>query len=230
MSFSDKAIYKLFKAELTYSQTGEDKILSHLFNSLGKSRISYLDIGTNHPVMNSNTYLFYKKGSRGVCVEPNPELCKIIAKARPGDKCLNLGIGMTNKDQADFYLMSSHTLSTFSKEDAQNLDKGGNYKIKKVLQIPLKSINSIVKENFTSPIDLVSIDVEGWNEDIVESFDFNANRPFCFCVETLSYTEDNSGIKLERIFDIFRRNDYRVYADTNLNTIFLDNKSNIKAK
>ena len=225
MSLTDRLLFKFFKIERSYSQTGEDKILSNLFNSFGRLKISYLDIGTNHPMMINNTYLFYKRGGQGVCVEPNPEMCKLIRKIRPGDTCLNLGIGADADDSAKFYLMSSHPLSTFSKEEAMELDAVGKYTIKEILTVPVKNINAIIEENFDAPIDLVSIDVEGWNEQIVRSFDFSRSRPFCFCVETLTFADDNSGQKLDGILEVFRENNYSVYADTHINTIFLDNEA-----
>ena len=222
MSIIDRAIYKFFKAERTYSQAGEDRILSFLMNAYGKTKISYLDIGTNHPKMGNNTYLFYRNGGQGVCVEPNPELCREIEKQRPRDKCLNIGMGIDDRTAADFYLMSPNVLSTFSKEEAEELDAGGKYKIEKVLKIQLRNINAIIRENFQKPIDLVSIDVEGWNEEIVRSFDFTAARPFCFCVESITFSEDHSGKKLTGIFETFEKNNYRIFADTHLNTIFVD--------
>jgi FkbM family methyltransferase len=223
MTLIDRAIYKFFKAERTYSQAGEDRLLSFLFNSFGKSRIRYLDIGTNHPLMGNNTYLFYRAGGHGVCVEPNPGLCAMIRKSRPRDVCLNVGLGTDAERLADFFVMSSHVLSTFSKQEAEDLDTEGKYKIKEVLKIPVKNINSIVNENFEGPIDLVSIDVEGWNEQIVESIDFDLWRPFCFCVETITFSETHTGKKLDAITEKFSANGYSVYADTHINTIFLNN-------
>jgi len=124
----------------------------------------------------------------------------------------------------DFYVMSSHTLSTFSKEEAEKLHAAGQYKIEKVLTMPVQSINSIIAEHFNQAPDLVSIDVEGWNEEIVESFDFSKSRPYCFCVETLEFSELNDGKKLARINQVFEANGYKVFADTCLNTIFVDNE------
>ena len=222
MKLIDQVIFKFFKTERTYSQAGEDRLLNFLFNSYGKAHINYLDIGTNHPLMGNNTYLFYRNGGQGVCVEPNPQLCAQIKKRRRRDTCLNIGLGTDGDRVADFYVMSSHVLSTFSREEALELDSAGKYKITEVLKIPLKNINSIVKENFSSPIDLVSIDVEGWNQEIVESIDFNSWRPFCFCVETITFSETHEGKKLNDIIDRFKSNGYEVYADTHLNTIFVN--------
>ncbi|MBK7708124.1 MAG: FkbM family methyltransferase [Acidobacteria bacterium] len=142
-------------------------------------------------MINNNTYYFYRNGGSGVCVEPDPSLARLIRKVRPLDTCLNIGISVKDDDCADFYSMSSHTLSTFSEIDAINLEKGGKYRIEKILTLPVRNINSIIKENFDRPIDLVSIDVEGWNYEIIKSFDFSSTRPFCFCAETITFSENN---------------------------------------
>lgn len=223
MRLSDRILFKFLKIERTYSQTGEDRILCHLFNCYDKKNISYLDIGANHPIITNNTYLFYRLGGSGVCVEPNPELARLIKKYRSRDKCLNIGVGaQADGELQDFYCLNDHTLSTFSKEEATALDAAGKYKIVEVKQVPVRNINSIIDENFSAPVDLVSIDVEGWNEQIVASFDFTHHRPFCFCVETVTFSETNTEKKIMGIFDVFERNNYRVYADTHINTIFLD--------
>ncbi len=52
----------------SYSQAGEDRILWFLFKSLGIDRPRYVDVGANLPDVSSNPYLFYRNGSRGVCV------------------------------------------------------------------------------------------------------------------------------------------------------------------
>ena len=53
----------------------------------------YVDVGAYHPKLFSNTYLFYKKGWRGICVDPNPEVGKMFRLARPRDVFLNVGVG-----------------------------------------------------------------------------------------------------------------------------------------
>lgn len=52
---------------ISYSQFGEDLLAQEI---LGYERcdIFYIDIGAFHPISKSNTYIFYKRGSRGhVC-------------------------------------------------------------------------------------------------------------------------------------------------------------------
>ncbi|MBL4592444.1 MAG: FkbM family methyltransferase [Flavobacteriales bacterium] len=225
MAFKDKLIYKLFGAKLTYSQCGEDIIIDHILKNILKlDVIDYLDIGTNHPRHSNNTYKFYEQGYSGVCIEPNPDLVKLIRKERPRDKCLNIGVSLNEDSQTDFFIMNPHTLSTFSEKDAREFEKEGTHTISKIIKVKLSTINSIISENFEKCPDVISIDVEGLNEEIALSFDFNRYRPKIFCIETITYSDKNEGKRLNSIIDYLLNNNYKLYADTNINSIFLDNK------
>src|SRR4051812_3390905 len=108
------------KALPSYSQAGEDMIVDYLFNSFKITNPTYLEIGTNQPVLSNNTYFFYRKGYKGVCVEPDPEMYQFIKKKRPRDIVLNIGIGLNETTAADFYLFPGlvNGWSTFSEQEA----------------------------------------------------------------------------------------------------------------
>lgn len=209
----------------SYSQCGEDLIVAHVFEALQIKRPSYLDIGANRPKRLNNTYAFYRRGGRGVCVEPDPHLNRLFRLVRPRDICLNVGVGLTEETAADFYVMSSRTLNTFSREEAERYASYGTYSIKRVISIPLVPVNRIIAEHFGAAPDFVSLDVEGLDLAIVKSFDFSVWRPKIFCVETLTYVEDASERKLTEIIDAMVANGYFVYADTYINTIFVDRET-----
>lgn len=214
---------KYYRAAHSFSQCGEDLIINFIFeNHLKINRPSYLDIGAHHPTHLSNTYFFYQRGSQGVCIEPDPDLCEEIRKKRSRDVCLNAGVGISSETKADFYVMTAKTLNTFSKEEAERYQSYETQKIEKVLKIPLIPINETIQNNFKSCPNLVSLDVEGLDLDILKSFDFAKYRPEIFCVETLTYTEDKSETKITEINDLLASKEYMVYADTYINTIFVD--------
>lgn len=206
----------------SFSQSGEDLILKFAFWCLKIERPTYLDIGAHHAFYLSNTALFYEQGSRGVLVEPDPQLFSEIVKLRTGDLCLNVGIGTGNEEDADFYVMTSRTLNTFSKEEAQRYAQNGQQKIEAIIKIPLVNVNKIIKNNFNGSPNLVSLDTEGFDLAILKSFDFSNYRPEIFCVETITYTEDNTEEKINTIIDFMKSVGYMVYADTYINTIFVD--------
>lgn len=208
-------------AKVSYAQCGEDLILECLCRTLGIERVRYLDIGAHHPSYLSNTYHFYNSGGKGVCVEPDPSLFAEFPKKRPEDTHLNCGVGI-EPGEADFFVMSTSTLNTFSREEAERYQSYGNQKILKVLKMKLMTVNEIIGKHFDRCPNLVSLDVEGLDYAILKSFDFEKLRPEVFCLETLSYTEDKSERKLTEIIDLMHEKGYLTYADTYINTIFVD--------
>jgi FkbM family methyltransferase len=186
---------------VSYSQTGEDVIIDLLRDAKKINKFTYLDIGANHPVKFNNTYKFYEYGFTGVCIEPDPVLHKHLASFRKKDVCLNIGISDSNADAADFYIMDNNTLNTFSKEEAESLQKDKLASIQQIAKIPLYNINRVIEQYFKgeAPV-FINLDVEGLDEKIIRSLDFNKFRPYIFCIETVHYT----------------------VADTYINTIFID--------
>ena len=206
----------------SYSQSGEDRIVKFVLDALGISKPTYLDIGAHHPVRYSNTYLFYDNGCKGVCVEPNPRLFSRLQKARPKDVCLNIGIGGVHRDAVPFYELSADTLSTFSEAEAQRYVNKHGYQISRVVYVDVVTPGEIIQQYLQAPPDFVSLDVEGLEMEILKSFDLTKSRPAVFCVETITFEKDGSGMKLTNVVEFLTNAGYMVYADTYINTIFVD--------
>lgn len=208
---------------ITYAQTGEDIIIDFLIGAKKIKNFTYLDIGANHPVKFSNTYKFYEAGYKGVCIEPDPYVYSVLTKKRPKDTCLNIGIGSSASDKAELYIMNYPGLNTFSKEEAEAHEKNNHGKIKEIIQVPLKTVEQVIDENFSgkSPV-FVNLDVEGLDEAIIKSFPFHKYRPAIFCIETVNYTDDATSEKRKEIFDLMHAQGYKAFADTYINTIFIN--------
>lgn len=210
--------------KVSFSQSGEDLIVKRTLSKIGIKNPTYLEIGTNDPVLNNNTYLFYINGSRGVLVEPDPIFFKKIKRKRKKDVLLNCGVGISNEKNADFYIISNNSLNTFSKEEAEKIKSFGKDKIIKTINTPLISINEIIKKYFPNYPNFISIDVEGLDFEILKSINFNIYRPEVFCIETITFTQDNTELKREEIFKYMDQIGYMNFADTYINTIFVDKK------
>jgi len=208
-----------------YAQSGEDMIMAFIILHLKLQNITYLDIGCHHPYFLSNTAFFYENGATGVCVEPDPLLFKVIAEERKRDVCLNAGIGTSNQSSADFYIMSEKTLNTFSKEDAVRYESYGSKKIEQVIKVPLIRVNEVMEKYFNPCPTIVSLDTEGFDLEILKSIDFKKFRPQIFCIETITYTENGTEEKVFPILDFMKQNGYFVYADTYINSIFIDKQT-----
>lgn len=214
----------LFSSDkISYAQCGEDLIVSSVLDSLGVARPTYLDLGAHHPTYLSNTFFFYLWGGRGVCVEPDPLLFRGLHKKRGRDTCLNVGVGARTLPDAEFFLMSASTLNTFSQEEAQRLEADTPHRIVRAVWVPIVSVNQIIEEHFPACPHFVSLDIEGMDMEILRAFDFGRWRPPVFCVETLVFSERRSGAaKISDVAAFMDTQGYFVYADTYVNTIFVD--------
>lgn len=216
---------------ISYSQTGEDLIIDLVIDAKKWTEFTYLDIGANHPVLFNNTYKFYEKGFRGVCVEPDPHLHALLSKKRKRDTCLNVGVAGKPSEAVDFYIMDQPELNTFSGEEAAELVKNANgtLKLVKMVRIPLKTVEEIIDEHFhgKAPV-FINLDVEGFDEEILKTFPFARYRPALFCIETVHYTADATSEKRQEIFRLMEENGYESFADTYINTIFIDKQLNKK--
>jgi FkbM family methyltransferase len=209
----------------SYSQSGEDVITQMIFDYLGVKQPSYLDIGAWHPQVGNNTYLFYTKGSRGVLVEPNVALIPELKAVRPGDTVLNVGIGISEQKEADYYCMSVDQLNTFDKEEAERREAASKAKIMRVVKMPLVPINKVIEEHFRGKApDFISIDVEGLDVPIMRTLDFQRFRPKVICAETLIAFS----FKMEPdMTEFLSQKGYEARATTFPNTIYVD-KSLVK--
>lgn len=201
----------------SYSQEGEDIILSRLFE--GQKSGFYVDVGAHHPKRFSNTYLFYKRGWRGINIDAMPGSMTLFKRIRPLDINLELAIGMSST-LVTYYMFNEPALNTFSENlafeySAQN-DKFNIVQKRKMDQKELAHIferHLPEKEN----ISFMNIDVEGMEIEVLKSNDWSQYRPKVILVEMLSLSLQ---IALESEITRFLKNcRYGIFAKT-VNTFF----------
>jgi len=214
-------IFKQY-GKISYSQAGEDLLIDYIFRLRKIDKPSYLDLGANHPHSLNNTFLFYQRGARGVNIDANPDLIKLFHQHRPLDRNINIGVG-EKPGELEFYIISDPALSTFSKSEAQMQVTNGK-SIVDTIPVEIKTVGSII-DDYCGGIypDLVSIDVEGLDDVIISSMNFERSKPKVICLETVEYTIDGTGNKRTALIQQVIDKGYSVYADTNINTIFVEN-------
>jgi len=206
--------------KLSYSQCGEDLIVEFIFNQLGIYKPTYLDIGAHDPFYLSNTAIFYKKGCRGINVEPDINLYNKIIKHRQQDINLNIGIAEST-GYAEFYVMNVPTLNTFSADQVDLYKKEGGYFVAEIKNIKLDTVKNVIDYNNGVFPDFLSLDAEGVDEIVIKSINYS-NKPKVICVETLSFSNSGNGLKNNDIIEFLNDNGYFLYADTHINSIFID--------
>jgi FkbM family methyltransferase len=199
----------------TYAQFGEDLILLNIFHMLGIERPRFIDIGAHHPVHISNTALLYARGSRGVNIEPNPNLIAAFAQARPEDITLNIGVG-PHDGVLDFYMIDDHSgRNTFDRATAEAFVAAEpRHSIRTVQRIPVRALDAVVHEHCGGCYPhLLTIDAEGLDYPILEAAHFGPEGPVVICVET--------GDDSDRLSALMRERGYVPFVRTVSNAIYV---------
>lgn len=213
----------------TYAQSGEDAIAAYVLRFLQKSirEVTYLDLGANHAKELSNTYYFYINGARGVLVEANPELIDELMRVRPADVVLNVAVGEKDGETIDFYSLNGDGLSTISLESANAAcERNPDLYIKAKYEVETLTVNTILEKYFTEPPTILSIDLEGIEETVIQSLDFDRFSPWIIILENIPYTPllaiENREFKCA---DFLQSKGYTEYAFTGINSIFVLKKA-----
>ena len=174
-------IYKRYN--ISFSKSGDDIQLNKLIGQSGAG--VYVDIGCWHPVKASNTYYFYLRGWKGLCIDPNPKLKRLYDQIRPGDQFINCAIG-DSKELFKYYLLndpydSMNTLDyDFIKK--HNLES----QVKKTIDIQIHSLKDVLAKNISAGerLDFFDIDVEGFDLEVLKSNDWHTFRPKVIVIES----------------------------------------------
>ena len=168
--------------ELAFAQEGEDILLDRFLN--GQKRGFYVDIGCHHPSRFSNTKRFYLRGWQGINVDANREAMDLFSAQRERD--VNIWSAVGNEDTvADYFVMNGSALNTLDPDRVRYLKENTPYFLVETLKIPVRTLSSILDEYATDveEIDLLSIDVEGWDLKVLKSNDWARYRPIFLLVE-----------------------------------------------
>lgn len=212
--FKDKAQYSK-----TYSQQGEDRVIDFILKSKGIEKPFYLDIGANHPLYLSNTYYFYQQGGSGICIEPNIAFKDMYKKFRPRDILLSIGVTGGKTTELPYYVMDWHEFNSFDEVQAKEVEKhyAGKNNIKQKVTLPVVNINEVLQKHAKQKIDLLNLDVEGFDLDILQSYDFDKYAPGVICVEL---KDMKTGAQNEKIRDFLLSKGYVLSASNLINGIF----------
>ena len=147
----------------------------------------YVDIGAGDPNHGSVTRWFYLNGWTGVNVEPHPFLFPILDMWRPKDINLNCGVAQTAGAQT-FHKVEVDAmghgwgLSSFDPAAAAEAARLGHTVTR--LSVPTRTLAQIAEEHCCGrEIDLLKIDVEGYEKSVVLSADWTRFRPRVLCIE-----------------------------------------------
>ena len=203
--------------KISYSYGSVDLLLEHIFKN--QSHGFYIDVGCQHPVMNNNTYLFYKKGWNGINIDLDKKNIDLFNFYRKRDLNLNFAISSQEGERDLFFYHDKSAINTVEKSVA-------NYQraqVKEIKKVKTKTLNSIIENskfnNLT--IDFVSIDVEGHELDVIKGFDLKKYKPKVIIIEFLDLSLKKLEIKNLNIKNFLKSEIYQYMIDKNYTLVNL---------
>ena len=205
-------------SRISYSQTGEDSLISQYFED---ESFTYVDIGAGEPICGSNTYYFYRRGMRGILVDPLPANRILARVIRPRDVFIESLVGVGSGPRR-FWEFEAYEYSTMDPEVADRLKREGTIKVKKQKFVGMTSLQEIAKliPNPELPW-LLSVDVEGVDFSVIKSFDFKVSRPRVICIEDHGFIQNHRSEQ----HDFILRLGYRLESQTSISLIYIDSKT-----
>jgi FkbM family methyltransferase len=216
-----KSMFLDVHATKSYAQEGEDMVLQRIFGA--KARGFYVDVGAHHPKRFSNTYIFYKRGWRGINVEPNPASIRSFKRERPRD--INLQVGVSDvTGSATYYEFDEPALNTFDRATMDRL-RDTPYRLLGSTEVPLLRLDDVLRQHLPpqQEIDFLSVDVEGSDLSTLRSNDWGVFRPACVLAEALGAASVEEVLRGELASFMIQQR-YVLFAKT-MNTVFFLDRS-----
>jgi len=166
------------RLRFSYAQFGEDMIAEAL---LPEQDGFYVEVGAFHPVQFSNTYLFYRKGWRGIAIDPNQRFAEAFHRRRPGDITVQCAVDET-EGMAAFDIMSE--LGELDCLHSTNKSSSAEKPLRSI-QVQCRRLGSILDEHLPKgrQIDFLSVDCEHHDLQVLRSNDWTKYRPRVIAVE-----------------------------------------------
>lgn len=212
---------------LSFSQHGDDYLAWQLLNKKNNGII--VEVGAFDGVHLSNSFSLEQKGWKSINIEPTPEVFKALEKNRPNSKNINCAIvGNVETKEIDFYSEEIGVLSgcSYDEEDIKRRykNRGLDYKPPKQIKVKASTLNLIFKNEKITSIDIISIDVEGFELEVLKGLDLNNYNVGLFIIEA------NNNIQKNEILNFFKNFPDYIFLGNNYQNLFIANKDILSKK
>jgi FkbM family methyltransferase len=172
-----------------YSQHGEDILLDRMFE--GQASGFFVEVGCIDGVRFSNTLTFEERGWKGLCIEAHSGFIDALRRNRPGSIVEHCAVGDSDEEEVAFYANFRGSLSSLDPTQEKRFRKYGNYFGGFTEQrVPKRRLDTILAAHGVTRIDLLSIDIEGSEEQAIHGFDIARYRPSVMVIEVDSEEQE----------------------------------------
>ena len=207
-----KFIYWFFLKQTNFSQNDEESVLKDIFSNVENG--FYIDVGCHHPRRYSNTALLYKNGWNGINIDASAKSLKLFNVFRKRDE--NICALISEKpEKLNYYYFDDSALNGVLSFSKVNSLKNLGYEVINEQYIVTQRLDNIIT-NFeikNNRIDLLDIDVEGYDFQVLKSIDLSLFDVRVILIET--------GNNENEIAKYLLKYNYSFYKKIDRNSFFL---------
>jgi FkbM family methyltransferase len=206
--FYSQYLKSKIKLKKSYSNWGIDMMADFFFRN--KKEGIYIDIGCHHPLINNNTYPLYKRGWKGINIDIDYGAIDSFNFLRSKDTNIKIAVSDTTGEAELFFYHNRAAKNTLSKEkgfDSKEIQKIKTSTLNKVIE------NSIYKDQ---KINFISIDVEGYELNVLKGFDFKKYKPDLVVLELIQegmtefFHQNIENIQNSEVYLYMIKHDYKL--------------------
>jgi FkbM family methyltransferase len=154
-----------------------DKLLDKLFNQ--KECGFYIELGGNDGLTQSNTAFFeFYRNWKGILIEPSLKGYNLCVENRPNSICVNKGCVSNNYtgNTAKGNFGNNSLMASIDGKRQKGFDNSS-------IEIQVSTLEKILDEVNVKNIDLLTLDVEGYELEVLQGLNFNKYRPTYLLIE-----------------------------------------------
>ena len=179
---------------ISYAQNFEDVMLWRALKHVEHG--FYVDVGAQHPVVDSVSLAFYEHGWKGVHIEPVSSYANLLREHRPDEVVIQAAIG-AKQGILTFFELPETGLSTADRELAYRHKEEG-FRVHEVI-VPCLTLAEALSPFIGRDIHWLKIDVEGYERQVLEGWGSEI-KPWVVVIEsTLPLTQTESYQDWERL-------------------------------
>ncbi len=139
----------------------------------------FVEVGANDPHNGSQTWLLEQNGWTGMLVEPQAALCDKLRRERKNSAVFQVACSGPDKEgEASLHIAAHDGISTLEPQaDSHGIQFVGTERVK------ITTLDKVLSMAGTVKVDFLSLDVEGYEIEVMRGFDFKKYQPSLILIE-----------------------------------------------